>query len=106
MGEQPPWNPYGQQVPGQWQSQQTYSPQRRHGQQQPYPRQPPSLKTHYGEHRCHQAQPYGQQPWPSSPLSGRGGGPWRGGTRYCNHPSSLPASLTALDEHELVRPYA
>ncbi len=49
MGEQPPWNPYGQQQPYQ--------------DQQPYQRVPAGQFYQ-------QAQPYGQQPWPAAPNHG------------------------------------
>jgi hypothetical protein len=63
VGEQPPWNPYGQQDPNQWpgqppyQGQPPYPPQQTYGrqqeppynppQQQYYPSQPPPKKRHW-----------------------------------------------------------
>lgn len=45
MGEQPPWNPYGQHEPDQWQGQPPYPPQQPYGRQQPYLGQPPYQET-------------------------------------------------------------
>lgn len=42
MGEQPPWNPYGQQDPDQWQGQPPYPGQ------QPYPPQQPYGQSYQG----------------------------------------------------------
>lgn len=69
MGEQPPWNPYGQHDPDQWQDQlyhsgPQYPPQVSYRQKQPYQGQPP-YQDQSGP-RDPQPQPYGQKPWPPS----------------------------------------
>jgi hypothetical protein len=65
VGEQPPWNPYGQQEPNQWQGQPPYPSQQPYGQQQPYPGRPPYGRTPDGQ-PYQQGQPYGQQTRPNS----------------------------------------
>lgn len=45
MGDQPPWNPYGQHQPNQPQEQLPYPPQKAYGHQQPHPGQPPYVGT-------------------------------------------------------------
>lgn len=64
MGEQPPWNPYGQHEPNQWQGQPPFRPQQPYGQQQPFPDQPPYQGTPYGQ-PYQQSQSCSQQTRPT-----------------------------------------
>jgi hypothetical protein len=70
VGEQPPWNPYGQHDPNQWQGQPyqgrpPYPPQQSYRQEQPHQGQPPYQGQPY-EPPYPQGQLYSHQPWPPS----------------------------------------
>ncbi len=65
MGEQPPWNPYGQHEPNQWQGQPPFRSQQPYGQQQPFPDRPPYQGTPYGQ-PYQPGQLHSQQTWPTA----------------------------------------